>query len=300
MSQMNENGEDSFSILDGQASIRDRLKRARELLILLAMLVLTTVVNYFLEKYIHPSSLVFVYLVPTIAGAIFFGNWAAIFSFTCGFLFFDFLFVEPFYSLHISKPQDIYNVTVYFTMAALITYLTGMVRRQNAFLKNRIDRVSLIEEMSKDFLWLVPLDDQYPGPMISEALRSRVLSQLGHLVMKYTKMIMNVPAVVFFRDADEGLKIWAKSSLVEITENERLAAGWTLNSGEASGAGTNTHADTPYFFLPMTSPENVIGVLGIRFDSRDLFPEQRRLLGTVSNMATIVAARWIGAKAGPQ
>lgn len=293
MAPMEENSEDSFSFLDGESSRRDKMKRIRELLTVMAMLILTTVLNYFLERFIHPSSLVFVYLVPTIAGAIFFGNWASILSFTCGFLVFDFWFVEPYYSLHISKPQDIYNVTVYFTIAALITYLINIVRRQNAFLKNRIDRVSLIEDMSKDFLWLIPMDRPESDQELSESLRSRVLSQLGHLVLKYTTMIMNVPAVVFFRDDDESLKIWAKNSLVEITEKERAAANWTLSSGEVSGAGTHTNADTPYFFMPMTSVEKVVGVLGIRFNSKDLFPEQRRLLGTVSNLATIVASRWM-------
>lgn len=293
MAPMEENSEDSFSFLDGESSRRDKMKRIRELLTVMAMLILTTVLNYFLERFIHPSSLVFVYLVPTIAGAIFFGNWASILSFTCGFLVFDFWFVEPYYSLHISKPQDIYNVTVYFTIAALITYLINIVRRQNAFLKNRIDRVSLIEDMSKDFLWLIPMDRPESDQELSESLRSRVLSQLGHLVLKYTTMIMNVPAVVFFRDDDESLKIWAKNSLVEITEKERAAANWTLSSGEVSGAGTHTNADTPYFFMPMTSVEKVVGVLGILFNSKDLFPEQRRLLGTVSNLATIVASRWM-------
>lgn len=293
MAQMDENSEDSFSFLNGESSRRDKLKRIRELLTILAMLILTTVLNYFLERFIQPSSLVFVYLVPTIAGAIFFGNWASILSFTCGFVVFDFWFVEPYYSLHISKPQDIYNVTVYFTIAALITYLINIVRRQNAFLKNRIDRVSLIEDMSKDFLWLIPLDRPGSDMELSDSLRTRVLSQLGHLVLKYTTMIMNVPAIVFFRDEDETLKIWAKNSLVEITEKERAAANWTLSSGEVSGSGTNTNADTPYFFMPMSSVEKVIGVLGIRFNSKDLFPEQRRLLGTVSNLATIVASRWM-------
>ncbi len=293
MAQMDENSEDSFSFLKGESSRRDKLKRIRELLTILAMLILTTVLNYFLERFIQPSSLVFVYLVPTIAGAIFFGNWASILSFTCGFVVFDFWFVEPYYSLHISKPQDIYNVTVYFTIAALITYLINIVRRQNAFLKNRIDRVSLIEDMSKDFLWLIPLDRPGSDMELSDSLRTRVLSQLGHLVLKYTTMIMNVPAIVFFRDEDETLKIWAKNSLVEITEKERAAANWTLSSGEVSGSGTNTNADTPYFFMPMSSVEKVIGVLGIRFNSKDLFPEQRRLLGTVSNLATIVASRWM-------
>jgi hypothetical protein len=46
----------------------------------------------------------------------------------------------------------------------------------------------------------------------------------------------------------------------------------------------------------MKSLEEIIGVLGILYNSKDLFPEQRRLLGTISNLTTIVAASWMSLK----
>jgi two-component system, OmpR family, sensor histidine kinase KdpD len=274
---------------------KKRLEDLRQFLIVLAMLAFTTVLNAFLAQFIHPSSLVFVYLVPAIASAIYLGNGAAVFSFTCGFLIFNFLYVEPYYSLHISKPQDIYNIIVYFTIAALITYLINLIRLQNTFLKNRLDRVSLIEDMSRDFLSMIPIEKPLLNQNPPGSLRIRVLSQLGNLALKYVKMVLNVPALVFFREDDGNLKVWAKSNVdLEITEQEKVAATWTLNNGEVSGAGTHTYSDTPFYFIPLKSIEEIIGVIGILSDSKDLFPEQRRLLGTISNLTTIVAARWMG------
>ena len=289
-----EQGSESF--FDRAEDIhKKRLEDLRQFLIVLAMLAFTTVLNAFLAQFIHPSSLVFVYLVPAIASAIYLGNWAAVFSFTCGFLIFNFLYVEPYYSLHISKPQDIYNVIVYFTIAALITYLINLIRLQNTFLKNRLDRVSLIEDMSRDFLSMIPIEKPLLNQNPPGSLRIRVLSQLGNLALKYVKMVLNVPALVFFREDDGNLKVWAKSNVdLEITEQEKVAATWTLNNGEVSGAGTHTYSDTPFYFIPLKSIEEIIGVIGILSDSKDLFPEQRRLLGTISNLTTIVAARWMG------
>ncbi|MDP2853945.1 MAG: DUF4118 domain-containing protein [Smithellaceae bacterium] len=281
----------------GKGIRKGNLKKLRQFLIILVMLILTTVINVFLEHIIQPSSLVFVYLVPTIVGVIYFGPWAAVLSFTAGFFIFNFGFVEPFYSLHISKPQDIYNVTVYFGIAALITYLINIVRRQYAFLKRRLDRVSLIEEMSRDFLLLTPIEESTLTQNITESLRTRVFSQLGQLALKYVKTIFDTPALVFFREDDGSLNVWAKSSVdLEITEKENAAANWTLNNGEVSGAGTLTCANTPFYFIPMQSLEGIIGVLGILCDSKDLFPEQRRLLGTIANLTTIVASRWMRLK----
>jgi two-component system sensor histidine kinase KdpD len=267
-----------------------RRENIRQFLIILAMLIFTTVLNIFLEHFIQPSSLVFVFLVPAIAGAIFFGTWASVLSFVAGFLIFDFCFVEPYYSLHISNPQDIYNVTVYFTVATLITYLINLVRRQNTFLKDRLDRVSLIEDMSRDFLLLTPISDQNH----TVSLRTMVFSQLGQLALKYTKTILDVPALIFFREEDGSLKVWAKSSVdLELTKQENDSATWTLNNGEVSGAGTHTNSDARFYFIPMKSLEEIIGVLGILYNSKDLFPEQRRLLGTISNLTTMVASGWM-------
>lgn len=297
--QKMDQSQDSELFFDGGKGVRkERQNKPRQILIVVAMLILTTVINVFLECIIQPSSLVFVYLVPTIAGAIYFGTWAAVLSFTAGFFIFNFGFVEPYYSLHISKPQDIYNVTVYFSIAALITYLINIVRRQYAFLKDRLDRVSLIEEMSRDFLLLIPMEGSSSPQTITELLRTRVFSQLGQLALKYVQMILATPAMIFFREDDGGLKVWAKSSIdLEITEKENTAAAWTLNNGEASGAGTHTYADTPFYFIPMKSLEGIIGVLGILCSSKDLFPEQRRLLGTIANLTTIVAVGWMSLKA---
>jgi two-component system sensor histidine kinase KdpD len=294
--QKNDHGQDLKSFLNRRGDVRNQgLEKLSRFLIVLAMLALTTVLNAFLAQFIHPSSLVFVYLVPAIASAIYLGNWEAVLSFTLGFLIFNFFYVEPYYSLHISKPQDVYNVFVYFTIAALITYLINLIRRQNSFLRDRLDRVSLVENMSRDFLSMIPVENVPSDQKLPDSLRNKVLGQLGNLALRYATMVINVPALVFFREEDGTLGAWAKSSVdMEITETEKTAANWTLNNGEVSGAGTHTHSDASFYFIPMKSLEGIIGVLGILCDSKDLFPEQHRLLGTITNLTTIVAARWTG------
>jgi two-component system, OmpR family, sensor histidine kinase KdpD len=277
-----------------KGSRKEKIRKLMQFLIIMAMLILTTVVNMFLEQLIQPSSLIFVYLVPAIAGAIYFGTWAAVLSFTAGFLIFDFAFVQPYYTLHISNPQDVYNVVVYFVVAILITYLINMVHRQNIFLKGRLNRVSLIEDMSRDLLLLTPFEQTYSVGEITFSLRTTVFSQLGQLTLRYTKMIVDAPSLVFFRDDEGDLKVWAKSSVdLEITEQAYAAATWTYDNGEVSGSGTNTFSDNQFYFFPMKSIEGTVGVLGILYNSKELFPEQRYLLGTISNLITIVATTWM-------
>ena len=298
MMNHNDQIQNATRFVDSGKNIRkENLKKLRQFLIVGAMLIVTTVINVFLEHIIQPSSLVFVYLVPTIAASIYFGTWAAVLSFTAGFFIFNFGFVEPYYSLHISNPQDIYNVVVYFGIAGLITYLINIVRRQNIFLRGRLDRVSPIEEMTREYLLLTPIEESSPAQNLSGTLRARVFAQLGQLAVKYIKTSLDAPVLVFFREDDGRLKLWAKSSLdLEITEKENAAATWTLTNGDVSGAGTLTSPDTPYYFIPLKSLEGVVGVIAILYNSRDLFPEQRRLLGAIANLTTLVASGWMRLK----
>lgn len=298
MMSKTDQSQDSEPFFDCHREVRkEKIVKLKQFLMILVMLILSTILNVFLEHFIQPSSLVFVYLVPAIAGAIYYGTWASVLSFTAGFLIFNFCFVEPYYSLHISKPQDIYNITVYFIVAALITYLINLVRRQNLFLKGRLARVSLIEDMSRDFLLLTPIEQSPSSLTLTDSLRTMVFGQLGQLALKYTKMILDVPALVFFKEDDGSLKVWAKSSVdLEISKQDHDAAVWTLNSGEVSGAGTYTCSDTQFYFIPLKSLEDIIGVIGISYNSKDLFPEQRRLLGTITNLTTMVASMWMSMK----
>jgi two-component system sensor histidine kinase KdpD len=281
----------------GKGFNKETIKKTRRFLVVLVMLTLTTILNIFLEQFIQPSSLIFVYLVPAIAGAIYFGTWASVLSFTAGFLIFDFVFVKPYYTLHISNPQDVYNVIVYFTCAILISYLINIVTRQNIFLKDRLNRVYLIEDMSRDLLALIPIEQTYTVQNITFSLRTAVFNQLGQLTLRYAKMILDVPSLVFFREDDGTLKVCAKSSVdLELTEQDNAAANWTFANGEVSGAGTHTYSDNKFYFIPMKYLEGTVGVIGILYNSKDLFPEQQRLLETISNLVTIVATTWMSMK----
>ena len=70
-------------------------------------------------------------------------------------------------------------------------------------------------------------------------------------------------------------------------------AEWTYAHGEPAGAGTQTLTNIKVFFIPMKSLEETIGVIGIQYDFKNLLLDQRRLLGVISNLSALAAARWV-------
>jgi two-component system sensor histidine kinase KdpD len=80
---------------------------------------------------------------------------------------------------------------------------------------------------------------------------------------------------------------------VEIGPNEMAVAEWAYSHGEIAGAGTGTLSGARFFFIPIKSQDETIGVMGIQYDFKNLLPEQRRLLGTISNLTSLAAVRWV-------
>jgi two-component system sensor histidine kinase KdpD len=266
------------------------------------MVIAVTLLNLFLQRFVNPMSLVFIYLIATIASALLFGTWPSLFSSIASLLTFDFLFTEPRYSLTMNHPHDIINVLVFFLTSIIIGQLVKITKRQDLALQLRIKRITLIEEMSKEFLMLPPVE-QFVGGLVQNSkewkntltlFRTTVLDHISHIAIKYLSKILDAPSFLLFTGKEGRLQVWARSKPdIDLTPNEMAVAEWTYSHGEPAGAGTQTLPDIKVFFMPMKSLEETIGVMGIQCDFKNLLLDQRRLLGVVSNLSALSAARWV-------
>jgi two-component system sensor histidine kinase KdpD len=266
------------------------------------MVVAVTLLNFFLQKFVNPMSLVYIYLIATIASALLFGTGPSVFSSVISLLTFDFLFVEPKYSFTMYHPHDVINVLVFFLTSIIVGQLVKITRRQNLLLQLRIRRITLIEEMSKEFLMLPPVE-QFVGGLVQNSkewentltlFRTTVLDHISHIAIKYLSKIVDAPSFVLFSGKDGRLQVWARTKPdVDLTPNEMAVAEWTYAHGEPAGAGTQTLTNIKVFFIPMKSLDEMIGIIGVQYDFKDLLLDQRRLLGVVSNLSALAAARWV-------
>jgi two-component system sensor histidine kinase KdpD len=266
------------------------------------MVVAITLLNFFLQKFVNPMSLVYIYLIATIASALLFGTGPSLFSSVVSLLTFDFFFTEPRYSFSMHHPHDIINVIVFFLTSIIIGQLVKITRRQNLLLQLRVKRITLIEDMSKEFLMLPPVE-QFVGGLVKNSsewenvltlFRTTVFDHISHIAIKYLSKIIEAPSFVLFSGKDGRLQVWARSKPdIDLTPNEMAVAEWTYSRGEPAGAGTQTLTNIKVFFTPMKSLEETIGVIGIQYDFKNLLLDQRRLLGVVSNLSALAAARWV-------
>ncbi|MFB3884693.1 MAG: DUF4118 domain-containing protein [Thermodesulfobacteriota bacterium] len=277
---------------------------ARDYLLTILMVAVVTLLNLLLERFVNPMSLVYVYLIATIASALLFGTGPSLFSSVLSLLTFDFFFTKPRYSFSMHHPHDIINVVVFFLTSVIIGQLVKITRQQNLLLQLRIRRITLIEEMSKEFLMLPPVE-QFVGGVVRNPkewentltlFRTTVLDHIGHIVIKYLSKIIEAPSFLLFSGKDGRLQVWARSKPdIDLTPNEMAVAEWTYAHGEPAGAGTQNLPNIRVFFIPMKSLEETLGVIGIQYDFKNLLLDQRRLLGAISNLSALAAGRWVKA-----
>jgi len=266
------------------------------------MVLAVTLLNFFLEGFVNRMSLVYIYLIVTIASALLFGTGPSLFSSVLSLLTFDFFFTEPRYSFTMYHPHDVINVLVFFLTSIIVGQLANITKRQNLLLQLRVRRVTLIEEMSKEFLMLPPVEQLVGGlaqstdewKNILTLFRTTVLDNISHISIKYLSKIIDAPSFVLFKGKDGRLQVWARSRPdIDLTPNELAVAEWTYSHGEPAGAGTQTLTNIKVFFTPMKSLDETIGVIGIQCEFKDLLFDQRRLLGIISNLSALSAARWV-------
>ncbi len=266
------------------------------------MVLAVTLLNLFLEGFVNRMSLVYIYLIVTIASALLFGTGPSVFSSVLSLLTYDFFFTQPIYSFSMYHPHDIINVLVFFLTSIIVGQLANITKRQNRLLQLRVRRVTLIEEMSKEFLMLPPVEQLVGGLVqntgewknILTLFRTTVLDHISHISIKYLSKIIDAPSFVLFKGKDGRLQVWARSrSDADLTSNELAVAEWTYSHGEPAGAGTQTLPDIKVFFTPMKSLDETIGVIGVEYEFKSLLFDQRRLLGIISNLSALAAARWV-------
>jgi len=125
-------------------------------------------------------------------------------------------------------------------------------------------------------------------------LRTTILNDISTLTVKYIQQVVCAPCFVLFKEKRGELMVWAKSDpAVEISTNDMAVANWSVTHGAIAGAGTDTLPSISFFYFPIKTQEETIGVIGIRYDYKNLLPEQRRILGTISNLTSLAATRWV-------
>ncbi len=208
------------------------------------------------EKLLGLQDLTPVFLVAVLLVASRTRMLAAVITAVLCFLAYDFLFIEPRFTLLISAPRGVATVLLFLAAALIAGRLASRLRMQVIALRAANAHAIAMQNLARRLARAADL-----GGVV--AASSAVLQSA-----------LNAQAWVRLR-GESGPP--AADHLLD--EKDRSAADWSEQNAQPSGRFTDTLGQSAWWFLPIHSGEESLGVVGLRFPDGmgRLSFEQRRL-----------------------
>ncbi|MDH1142148.1 DUF4118 domain-containing protein, partial [Pseudomonas mosselii] len=189
------------------------------------------------------------------------------------FLTYDFLFIPPNFSFAIQREEDVLTLVFFLLMAALTGNLAARQRRQLQALRETQAQTNQLLDLSRRLT--VATD------------RQAVFSAAGQHMDGW----QDVQVCLLERSADGLLQV-ASGGNHAFTDNERAAAEWAWQHGQAAGFGSDTLPHGRWWWWPLAVEEQPLALLGIRpRDGEPLSAQRRRLLKALAQPLAQALAR---------
>ncbi|MFT8275731.1 ATP-binding protein [Kerstersia gyiorum] len=182
---------------------------------------------------------------------------AAVMTAALCFLSYDFFFIEPRFTPMISAPRGVATVLLFLAAALIAGRLASRLRMQVVALRAANTHAAAVQDLGRRLSKAADLGQVIAAgsAALHGALRADAWIRIGNVVTP---------------QAPPGVALSGK---------EQVAADWTQQHGQASGRFTDTLSGSSWWFLPVRSDQDTLGVVGLRFpaDMSRLSFEQRRL-----------------------
>ena len=191
-----------------------------------------------------------------------------------GIALFDFFFVHPYYTFSVSDVRYVLTFAVMLVVALVMGNLTGRIRSQAEAAREREQRTSALYALSRD---LAAARDR--DAILAAALRS----------LRDTFAV----EAVFLLPGEGGAVSAAGPAPYVLDERERAVAQWTFDHKQAAGRGTSTLPAAAALYLPLSSSDRAVGVVGIPLADPAQFrdPARRRLLESLAGQTAVALER---------
>jgi two-component system, OmpR family, sensor histidine kinase KdpD len=241
----------------------------------LAAIAVVTGMNLLALPMIGYRSASILYLLAIIALSFTIGRAALITAAAVSAVLWNFFFLPPRFTFLITKLEDILMFFLYFVTAAALAYLMSRLRANQKMLRARERRLSL-------------------QVGLSQALSvTRDTDGIVHTGLSYTAEHFSARVFVLLRDESGGLERTPRAlEPAEVDEKEFGVARWCFDRRAPCGRYTDTLHMAGYHYIPLLTPDSVIGVFAIRLEEgKAWLPEQEESLQTVCRLLSLSLER---------
>jgi two-component system sensor histidine kinase KdpD len=234
-----------------------------------------TSLNALLQRELGYQSLALIYLLSVVVLAMFAGRGPTLAAATLTALLWNFFFVPPIYTFHISGATDTMLFFTYFVVALAMGHLAARLHAQQAAERRREERATALYLLARELANASDFSD----------LLAIVVREVGNAF--HAEVALSLP------DGAQTVSLTQYfASTWNLNEKEESVALWAFGHRQPAGNGTATLPSAEGLHLPLVAGDRAVGVLSLRFrDPAPLAPAQRDLIDTFIRQIAVVLDR---------
>jgi two-component system, OmpR family, sensor histidine kinase KdpD len=209
--------------------------------------------------------------------ALFIGRGPVLFSAALSALLWDLFFIPPSFTFAIDKPQDILMLVMYFVIASILGNLTSRIRAQQLALQNREEQAVALYGLAREIANAANIDE----------ILITAVDQLSR--------VFGAKIVILLHDeaSPASLKLHPASTMT-LNDKDKSVAAWVFDRRKPAGRFTNTLPMAEAYFIPLLTPSQAVGVIGVRTHRTEpLSIEQKALLETFASQIASAIERML-------
>jgi two-component system sensor histidine kinase KdpD len=204
------------------------------------------------------------------------GTLPSIVSAIASVLIFDVLFTEPYYRITVYDSQYLVTFAVMLVVGLLASSLTARVRNQAEVARRNERRAEALYRLSHR--------------LANTAKTADLLRETEQIISE----VFDAYTVIYLPNEDRQVRpILGHVASFAASAKEFATAQWVLDHNEPAGAGTNTLPSAEAFYIPLSTPDNVAGVMAIQPSQahQQLSVDARQLLETYATQIAFAIER---------
>lgn len=256
----------------------------RQVFLSMSMVFFITVFGWWLKDELQAINIAFLYILPVLFSAIWWGRWASYFCAIIGMLALDFYFIEPIMTFSIGDVRYIWSLIIFLLLSALIGGRTDELKKESRQARQQEKSTRALYEFSRD---IVAVTDM-------EIIAASLARQAGETIERKVLVLLadgkTQMKKEFSYDPEKGI-INKDPKKMLLSEAETAVAAWVYKNKQPAGCSTDTLPGGKYMYVPIYSQTEVYAVLGIDLEQETLAPAEYRLVNAWVRLAAVAMER---------
>ena len=259
---------------DGRSEAPGPLPLAAQYGLALLFVALATGLAFIVDHLVAAPNLTLIFVLPVMVSAMAFGWGPSLIAVAASVLAYDFFFTEPYYSLRIASPSDLWATALLLVIAASVSTLAAESRRRMGEARRAAEQAQALQGLAH--------------LVIKSAPRAEIVEAAAAALAQ----IFRAPTVIFMNQAG-ALRPVASGGGARITEAEEDAAKGALETHVPARAETYPYDRSAFDFWSVRVAKDGACVIGVDFtrSRRDRPAKPERFVEIVGGYLTVAIAR---------